>query len=74
MEGKLTRHGEGWALVLDPKLLSEMHFDPETPLEVTTDGQSLIVSPVPDPARRARFETALAETNRRYGQALQNLA
>ena len=70
---KLTKHGDDWALVLYQTVLELLQLDPDTPLEIP-DGQTLIVSPATDPARRARFEAALEETNRRFGGALQRLA
>ena len=74
MIARLTPHESRWALVLDQSVLDQLEIDPETPLELTTDGQTLIVTPVKDPARKARFEAALEETNRRYGGALKRLA
>jgi antitoxin MazE len=74
MQKKLTRHGNSWALVIDKPILDLLKIDPETLLEITTDGQTLIVSPAKDPARRAKFTKALKETNRRYGAALKRLA
>ena len=72
---KLTRHGNSWALVIDKPVLDLLKIDPaETPMEMTTDGDALIVSPVRDAARRRKFEAAVAETNRRYGRALKRLS
>jgi antitoxin MazE len=71
---KLTKHGNSWALVIDKAVLELLKIDPETPLEIATDGQTLIVSPLRDPKRRAKFEAALDKTNRQYGRALQKLA
>lgn len=43
---KLTRHGNSWALVIDKPVLDLLKIDPaETPMELTTDGDALIVSP-----------------------------
>jgi antitoxin component of MazEF toxin-antitoxin module len=70
----LTKHGNSLALVIDRSVLDLLKIDATTPLEISTDGQVLIVSPVRDPERRKRFEAALARTNRRYGRALKRLA
>jgi antitoxin MazE len=70
----LTKHGNSYALVIDKAILELLKITPETPLEMTTDGQALVVSPVRDPKRRARFEKALRDTNRKYGRALRKLA
>ncbi len=71
---KLTKHGNSYALVIDKPVLELLNIDPASPLEITTDGQTLVVSPVRDPKRKARFEATLAETNQRYKRALKRLA
>jgi len=71
---KLTRHGNSWALVIDKPVLELLKIDPSTPLEVSTDGRTLIVAPARSRSRRAKFQDALATTNRRYAQALRRLA
>lgn len=71
---KLTKHGNSWALIIDKPVLELLNIDPEAPLEVTTDGQTLIVSPATSSERRAKFEAALKKTNRKFGKALKRLA
>jgi antitoxin MazE len=71
---KLTKHGNSWALVIDKPVLELLNIDPETPLEIATDGQTLIVSPARDPKRKAKFKAALDRTNRKYGRVLKKLA
>jgi antitoxin component of MazEF toxin-antitoxin module len=71
---KLTKDGNSWALVIDKPVLDLLKIKPETPLEISTDGHTLIVSPAPDARRRAKFKAALDETNRKYGRALKKLA
>lgn len=70
----LTKHGNSYALVIDRAILDLLHIEPDSPLEISTDGKTLIVSPVTDPTRRKRFETALKKTNRKYGRTLKKLA
>jgi antitoxin MazE len=70
----LTRHGNSLALVIDRGVLDLLSIDAETPLNVTTDGHCLIVSPVPAPQRQRQFRKALQTVNRRYGRALKQLA
>jgi antitoxin component of MazEF toxin-antitoxin module len=43
---RLSRHGNSLALVLDKGILELLKIAPETPLEITTDGERLIVQPV----------------------------
>jgi len=71
---KLSKHGNSLALVIDRPVLDLLEIDEGTPLEISTDGRALVVTPVVDEARRKRFEEALASTNRRYGKALKRLA
>jgi len=71
---KLTKHGNSLALVIDRSVLDLLKIDRETPLDVSTDGQVLIISPVRDDKRREKFEKALESANRKYGRALERLA
>lgn len=71
---KMTRHGNSLALVIDKPVLELLEIDADTPLEISTDGRMLMVSPVRDRKRRKKFEQALAKANRRYGRALKRLA
>ena len=74
MVKKLTKHGNSLALVIDRPILDLLKIDPETPLEVTTDGTKLIVSPAQPSARRKKFEAAQEWAHKRYGKAFQKLA
>lgn len=75
----LTKHGNSYALIIDKPILDLLKISPDTPLEVSTDGKSLMVSPVVDgdepKARRVgEFKDALAWTNKRYAKTLRRLA
>lgn len=71
---KLSKQGNSLVLVIDQPLLELLGINEDTPLELSTNGQSLVVAPVQDDQRRKRFEQALAATNERYGAALKRLA
>jgi antitoxin MazE len=71
---KLTKHGNSLALVMERGVLDLLDINADTPLDISTDGEVLIISPVRDEKRCKRFEEAVAETNRRYGRALKKLA
>lgn len=71
---KLTRHGNSLALIMDRGVLDLLNIDADTPLDISTDGEVLIISPVRDQKRRKKFEEAVRETNRKYGRALRRLA
>jgi antitoxin component of MazEF toxin-antitoxin module len=74
MRKRLTRTGNSLALVLDRPLLSAARIEPDTPLEVSTDGDVIIVSPVRGRRRAARFRRAVAEINRAYAGVFRRLA
>jgi antitoxin component of MazEF toxin-antitoxin module len=74
MVKKLTKHGNSMALVIDRPILDILKIDDDTPLELSTDGQVLVITPVRDKARQAKFANALALVNKRYGKALKRLA
>lgn len=71
---KLTKHGNSLALIMERGVLDLLNIDADTPLDISTDGEVLIISPVRDKKRRRKFEEAVRETNRKYGRALKNLA
>lgn len=71
---KLTKHGNSLALVIERSVLDLLNIDTDTPVEVSTDGNVLIISPVRDEVRVAQFKEALDKTNRKYGRALNKLA
>jgi antitoxin component of MazEF toxin-antitoxin module len=70
----LTRHGNSYALIIDKPILELLHINPDTPIEIRTDGDVLVLVPQRETERQAKFEEALDETNKRYGRALRNLA
>jgi len=70
----LTKHGNSLALVIDRPVLDLLEIDADTPLDISTDGQVLVISPIRDAANRERFEKALHSANRKYGRALKRLA
>ncbi len=51
----LTKHGNSYALVIDKPILELLRVSPETPFEIMTDGQTLVLTPVRDPAEDQKF-------------------
>ena len=74
MVKKLTQHGNSLALVLDRPILDLIKVDADTPLEISTDGQRLIISPVRNVINDKDFKAALAHVNRKHGKTLKRLA
>jgi len=71
---KLTKHGNSLALVIDKGILELLNIDDQTPLEISTDGTLLLISPVRDEKRRQQFQEALLQANNKYGRVLKRLA
>ena len=71
---KLTKHGNSLALVIDKGVLDILNIDDKTPLEITTDGTLLLISPVRDEKRKQQFTKAMAKVNRKYSRVLKRLA
>jgi len=75
----LTKHGNSYALIIDKPILDLLKIDADTPLEITTDGVSLLVRPSGSKSgakeqRDAKFKEALAWTNKKYEKTLRRLA
>ena len=70
----LTQHGNSAALVIDKAVLELLHITIKTPIELATDGKSLIISPLRDAKRASRFRSALEAVNRRHANTLKALA
>lgn len=71
---KLTKCGNSKALLIDKAILDLLNITDETPLEVSTDGRMLMISPMPDARRSAEFERALKHSDEKFGEAYENLA
>ena len=71
---RLTKHGNSAALVIERSILELLNITTDTPLEISTDGEALIILPVRDEARRKQFEEALRTANEKYGRSLKRLA
>ena len=74
MVKRLTRTGNSFALAIDKPLLEELGIDEETPLELSTNGDVLVVTPVRDRARERKFRKAAEKINRKYAGLFKRLA
>jgi death on curing protein len=73
MTKKLIRHGNSAALVLDKALLDLLKVQMDTPLEVTTDGQNIIISPQSVDRAEATLLQTLERINKKHGSVLAKL-
>lgn len=74
MVKKLTKHGNSLALVIDRPILDLLKIDPETLLDVSTDGRQLIVAPARPSSRRKKFDAAQEWAHKKYGNVFRKLA
>lgn len=74
MTKTLIKHGNSLALVVDKPILELLGITAETPLELTTNGDALLVSPVRDPKRQKRLRASLDKINAKFGDDLKRLA
>jgi antitoxin component of MazEF toxin-antitoxin module len=73
MTKKLIRHGNSAALVLDKALLDLLKVQMDTPLEVTTDGKNIIISPQVNERAEATLLQASERINLKHGAVLSRL-
>ena len=74
MVTRLKRDGDTLVLVIDRPLLEKMQIDSNTPLDVSIEGERLIVAPVRDEERRRDFDRIVKEMNERYSDTFRRLA
>ena len=70
----LTTHGNSLALIIEKAVLDLLKISSKTPLEVSTDGKSIIISPVHHQRREKAFRVALSKINQRHAKTLKALA
>lgn len=71
---KLTNHGNSAALIIDKPILELLKVDMDTPLEITTDGKNLVISPIRNANKEENVKKALEKINVRHGKTLKKLA
>lgn len=74
MVKSLTKHGNSMALLIERPILDLLGVDADTPFDVTTDGQALVLTPIKDAYRQRKFASALKRVNAKYSTALKKLA
>jgi antitoxin component of MazEF toxin-antitoxin module len=74
MRKRLTKTGNSLALVLERPLLEATGIDAGTTLEVSANGDVIVVTPVRPKKRAAKLRAALEEINERYAGVFKRLA
>lgn len=70
----LTAHGNSLALVIEKGVLDLLGIKRKTPLEISTDGSRLIISPVQDTKHEIKVDKALIKISDRHAKSLKRLA
>ena len=74
MRKKLTRSGNSVALVLDKPLLEQLGLSESQEVELSTNGDVLVVTPIRDAARRRKLQKVLDRADEQYGGVFRRLA
>ena len=74
MEKKLTKTGNSVALVLDRPLLEATGLEPGATVDVSTDGDVIVITPRRDSGRVEKLRTGMEEIHRRFGGVFRRLA
>ena len=74
MNRTLVKHGNSLALVIDKPILEMLQITADTPLELTTNGDALLIRPIRDTCRQGKLEASLESINHNFGDDLERLA
>jgi antitoxin component of MazEF toxin-antitoxin module len=74
MNKTLIKHGNSLALVIDKPILEMLHITADTPLELTTNGDAILIRPIRDKRRQRQLKASLDKINEKFGDDLQRLA
>jgi len=70
----LKKHGNSMALVIEKPMMEALGITEETPLQVTVNGNALVVTPANVGVGPERMKTVIKEIRKRYGPMLKRLA
>jgi antitoxin MazE len=73
MKTTLVQHGDQKALIVDESLLEQLMIDMDTPLDLSTNGETLIVKPIREEVS-PEFQAMMEKINSRYSRAFKRLA
>lgn len=74
MSKRLTKTGNSFAVILDRPLLEQVGIDETTPLEISTDGDVIVISPLRDARAKRRLKRSVEEVNDLYAGVFKRLA
>jgi len=70
----LQKHGNSMALVFEKPMMEALGITEDTPLQLTLNGNALVITPANVGVGQARVEESLKKMRRRYGPMLKRLA
>lgn len=70
----LKKHGNSMALVIEKPMMEALGITEETPLQVTVNGNALVVTPANVGVGPERMKIAIKGIRKRYGPMLKRLA
>ena len=71
---KLAKHGNSYSIVLDKPILELLKITPDTPLEITTDGNDIIIHPIRNIATEGEFKRSAEKILKKYRNVFRRLA
>lgn len=74
MRKYFTKHGNSAAIIVDKPILELLSMALDRPIDLTTDGRNLIISPVVEGDDEERFQNSIKKVHARYGKTLKRLA
>ena len=74
IEKALIKHGISLAIVIDKPVLYLLQITADTKIELTTNGDAIMWTPIRDKKRQARLQSALQKINNQFGDDLKKLA
>jgi len=72
MKKKLVQHGNSSALIIEKPILELLHIDQNTSLDISTDGDKLIITPVR--INKSEIDKSLKKINKKHSSTLRKLA
>ena len=74
MSKRLQAIGNSAGIIIDKPILELLGITPDTELELSTDGERLIITPVPAKPRRSRVAVAQERVLRAHEKTFRKLA
>lgn len=74
MKKTLIKHGNSLALVIDKPILEMLQITGDMQLEISTNGDQILITPCRSKSRQKKLEDSLQKINGRFESDLKKLA